>query len=1105
MFSLLSYIGIENKLFAQDWDNLDQQATEYYNQGDYTNAIIYDEKALLQAKVEFGDSTQNYAVSLNNLAYLYEETGNYSKAENLYLKALDINKKVFGEEHPEYALTLNNLAALYQAIGNYTKAEPFYLQALEIRKEFLGENHPYYTSTLCNLATLYQATGNFSKAEPLYLQSLAIRKKNLGEKHPEYAISLNNLALFYSNVGNFSKAEPLYLQALEIYEKNFGQEHPGNSSILNNLALLYMEIANFSKAEPLLLKALQIDKKIFGQEHPNYATSLNNLAGLYMDLGNFSKAEPLYLQSLAIRKKKLGEEHPDYGTSLNNLAGLYKAEGDFSKAEPLYLQSLAIRKINLGEEHPEYALSLNNLALFYSNIGHFSKAEPLYLKALEICKKVLGEEHTEYATIANNLASLYEKTQNFSKAEPFYLKALEINKKVLGEESPNYGTSLNNLGLFYYHTGNYSEAESLLLKALEFDKKTLGEENAGYSTSLNNLASIYQAIGNFPKAESFYLESIEIQKKLLRTEHADYAVLLTNLGVLYFETNNYVKAEQMFLLAKDIYIVNIEKNIDFLSQEEMEKYLTTVSNNFEIYKSFSLKYYRQKHIISIEALTIDLFAKSILLTSTMQLRQSILSRGDTATVRIFNDWMNERKALANQYSKPPAEQKGIEELEKHAEEIEKQLTRISADFRKQKKESKITWKQIQEQTPSNSATIEFTSFNFYNKGWTDSTVYVALLLKKNVEYPEIIYQFEEKELHNLLSPYKGEETVELNQLYSVSDDSSSDLYHLIWQPLEPYLKRVDTIHFSPSGMLHLIDLQAITTPDGKRLGEKYNLVQMSTTRNVVNTSGEPDKSSITLFGGIDYDFKPSTKDSITKETDFQKPDLSTANRGGNEYWYPLEETKKEIEQIQQQFAANKNQTTLITGAQATEEAFKSLSGKSPKILHISTHGFFFPDVEKKKEDKRMMSIEEDKSVFKISEYPLLRSGLIMARGNYAWQNGSNPYEKEDGILTAYEIANMDLSNTDLVVLSACETGLGEIKGSEGVFGLQRAFKMAGVDYLMMSLWKVPDKETKEFMQLFYSNWLGGMKIRDAFRYTQLTMNKTYPNEPYKWAAFVLVE
>jgi len=290
------------------------------------------------------------------------------------------------------------------------------------------------------------------------------------------------------------------------------------------------------------------------------------------------------------------------------------------------------------------------------------------------------------------------------------------------------------------------------------------------------------------------------------------------------------------------------------------------------------------------------------------------------------------------------------------------------------------------------------------------------------------------------------------------------------------------------------------------LGEKYNMQQMSTTRNVANTSGEPDKNSIALFGGIDYDFKPVGKDSISNpDYDFHKPDLSTANRGGTEYFPSLEETKKEIEQIQKQFEANKSQTTSITGEQATEEVFKSLSGKSPKILHISTHGFFFPDLEKKKEENRMMSLEEDKSVFKISENPLLRSGLIMAHGNYAWQKGSNPYEKEDGILTAYEIANLNLSNTDLVVLSACETGLGEVKGSEGVFGLQRAFKMAGVDYLMMSLWKVPDKETKEFMQTFYSNWLGGMKIRDAFRDTQLTMSKAYPNDLYKWAAFVLVE
>ncbi len=875
---------------------------------------------------------------------------------------------------------------------------------------------------------------------------------------------------------------------------------------LNNEVNKYYKQGDYENAILYGEKALKQTKVEYGDSSENYATILFNVGSLYCEIGNYSKAEILYLQSLEITKKYFGEDNSDYALSLNNLATLYMETGKFSIAEPLLLKALQIEQKIFGIEHPYYATTIGNLAFIYSEIGDYSKAETMHLQSVEITKKIFGASHPDYAASLKNLAVLYEEMGNYSKAESLLLNALEIQKKVLGEEHKDYGSTLNSLGVLYSHLKNYLKAESFYLQAIEIHKKKLGEEHRDIASSLNNLAVLYKAIGNYSKAEPLYLQAIEIYKKTLGEEHPNYALSLNNLGLLYFEMNNYSKAEQMFLLARNIHLKSIEKNMDFHTEDEMEKYLLYVSSNFAVYKSFFLKYYKEKPEIAKEGLTTEIFSKNLLLRSSSQMRQTILSSDDNEAIKILNDWINVRKILSGQYSKPLVQQVGVDKMEKDAEELEKQLTRISADFRKQKEENKITWQQIQEQISANTATIEFSSFKYFNKGWTDSTVYAAIILKKDATYPEFIFQFEEKQLKKMLSQNNADEVDELNQLYFSSVDSS-DLYHLIWQHLEPYLKGVDTIFFSPSGMLHSIDLQAILIPDGKLLGEKYNMVQLSTTRNVITTSGEPDKTSITLFGGIDYDFKPTSKgDSLTNpDYGFHKPDLSIVNRGGTEYFPPLEETKKEIEQIQKQFEANKSQTTLIIGTEATEEAFKSLSGKSPKILHISTHGFFFADIEKKKEDRRIMSFEEDKSVFKISENPLLRSGLIMAHGNYAWKNGNNPYEKEDGILTAYEIANLNLSNTDLVVLSACETGLGEIKGSEGVFGLQRAFKMAGVDYLMMSLWKVPDKETKEFMQVFYSNWLGGLKIRNAFRETQLMMSKTYPNDPYKWAAFVLVE
>lgn len=215
---------------------------------------------------------------------------------------------------------------------------------------------------------------------------------------------------------------------------------------------------------------------------------------------------------------------------------------------------------------------------------------------------------------------------------------------------------------------------------------------------------------------------------------------------------------------------------------------------------------------------------------------------------------------------------------------------------------------------------------------------------------------------------------------------------------------------------------------------------------------------------------------------------------------PLPDAKKEIDSLQNVFKQAGINTTIHNGSAATEEAFKALDGKSPQVLHLATHGFFLPVIENKMKNNAPGVTNN----FTVQQNPMFRSGLVLAGGNYAWKGERAITGREDGILTAYEIAQMDLSNTDLVVLSACETALGDLQGHEGVIGLQRAFKMAGMKQMIISLWQVPDAETRELMTLFYRNWLKGCSTREALRNVQLTMKTKYPS-PYYWAAFVLVE
>lgn len=192
---------------------------------------------------------------------------------------------------------------------------------------------------------------------------------------------------------------------------------------------------------------------------------------------------------------------------------------------------------------------------------------------------------------------------------------------------------------------------------------------------------------------------------------------------------------------------------------------------------------------------------------------------------------------------------------------------------------------------------------------------------------------------------------------------------------------------------------------------------------------------------------------------------------------------------------------IKTGTMASEEAFKALDGKSPEVLHLATHGFFLPVTENKSKLNEDVS---DGNMFTVQQNPMFRSGLVLAGGNHTWKGGAAITGKEDGILTAYEIAQMDLSTTRLVVLSACATALGDLQGNEGAIGLQRAFKMAGVREMIVSLWPVPDMETAALMSLFYRNCLNGMGTREALRKAQLKIKEKYPS-PFFWAPFVVVE
>jgi tetratricopeptide (TPR) repeat protein/CHAT domain-containing protein len=895
-------------------------------------------------------------------------------------------------------------------------------------------------------------------------QALSIYKKALGKEHLDFATSLNNLAIIYNKIGQYEKALQLQEQSLAIYKKALGEEHPNVAISLNNIAQLYYNLGQYEKAFPLNEQALSIYRKVLGEEHPLVATSLNNLASLYYKIGHYEKALPLLEQSLKLHKKVLGEEHPDFAMSLNNIAQLYSNMGQYEKAWPMQEQALSVFKKVLGDEHPDFAQSLNNLAILYYNMGEYEKALPLFVQALSVYKRALGDDHPDVALSLNNLAQLYSDMGQYEKALPLFVQALSVYKRALGDDHPDVALSLNNLSLIYYKIGQYENALQLQEQSLAIYKKALGEEHPNFAISLSNLASLYSDMGQYEKALSFNEKALEISNKHFKNT-------LSSLS--------------------DMDKIALVKQIDY---------------RYELYDGL-LILNEWKYGSVIFPLNNNLFLNNLTLRSNESMRRSILTSKDTLLIDDFESWLALKRQFANAQSLSLDELKNngidLKALEDTIEIKERSLSLRSQAFQTEQQKLELNYETLKSSLKAEEATVMFQSFNYYNgKDWTDSTLYTAYIISKDQKQPEMVYLFEQAALDTLL-PAPDTRSM-MNNLYQMGD---SALYNLVWKPLEPYLKGVKTAYVAPSGLLHKIAFAAVPLPDGSRLSDRYQLRQVLSGHDVVfkedpSVFNNTSTISVALLGGINYEYLPEAKDSVHFSPLSLLPESTDR---GTAFGY-LPGTESEVSSIEQLLKNDKVNVTLLKGNNATEEQFKTLQGdKAPKVLHIATHGFFAPDPKRDLDEENSMRLIWQENRYTAADNPLYRSGLLLVGGNSSWTKKATLPADQDGVLAAYEVANMDLSNTQLVVLSACETALGDIKGREGVFGLQRGFRLAGAKYMLMSLWRIPDKETAEYMTKFYSELAKTNNIVTAYQTTQKHMKATYPNEPQVWAGMVLVE
>jgi len=898
---------------------------------------------------------------------------------------------------------------------------------------------------------------------------------------------LNDIGLVYEYQGNDSIAMEYYYTDIKVCEE-YGFKR-GIASSYNNIGFIYKNRGNTIRALNYFKKSLKMKQEIGDKK--GIAISYNNIGFIYERQGDIKEALEYYLKSLAI-KKELGNKK-GIATSLNNIGFIYKSQGDIPKAIDYYNKSSDIFK-SLNDKEG-VSNSYNNIGGIYDDQGDNSKALEYYNNGLVIVKEM--KYQTGIARAYNNIGRIYLKQDDIPKALEYYNKSFDIFDKI-GEKHGIAG-ALNNLGKVYYRKNDTIKAEENFRKSLKLFEE-IGYKG-GIATNLYNLGELKQKQNNIKQFNEYADTLYKVAKELGYPNDIKDASLL--MRIKNITAHNYIEADSYAYEIMDINNKSIYSNFAVLPEAGQEKFFQTVSSSYMDFYSYALFRKKQNPDITQFVMNNVIKNKGILLKSSTAMRNAILSSNDSVLIENYYKWIYFKKLISKNYSLG----KNTDSLEYLANESEKELVKKSQIFSNFKNLEKIKWQDIQKGLKPNEIAIEFINFSYkdYNNSsfwnFTDSVLYCALIIDKNCKNPEMIPLFEEKQLEKIIGKFGGNNYSYINSIYGKNTDENTQLYNLIWAPIDSFFNSLSfekskalKVYISPDGLLHKISFSAIAKKQDVYLCDVYDIELKSSTGKIIenkNVTQNRKYTTATLFGGINYN-TDSTKQKV---------------------WNYLEGTKTETQKIDKILKKASLKVNYYTSNLATEEEFK-LMANSSNIIHVATHGFFYPDPkEVEKETKK--KVEYGNVIFRgggrgfgvntfiNNKNPLMRSGLVFAGANDVWSKKTKNDSIDDGVLTAQEVANIDMRKTDLVVMSACETGLGDIKGSEGVYGLQRAFKIAGVKYEIMSLWQVPDKETEEFMTTFYKKLVNNNDIKQAFADTQKEMRKKY--NPYFWAAFVLID
>jgi CHAT domain-containing protein/tetratricopeptide (TPR) repeat protein len=1098
-----------------------------------------------------GENNTAYATAIKNLASLFIDTGRYADAEPLLQQALEIDRSGLGQTHQTVIEDLNQLGMFYHRLGRSAAAEQIFAEAAEAARRGLGETHPTLATVLRNQAAICEAMGNYRRAETLCNQALAITKKAVGEHHPDVARGLINLATLYFGMGRFPSAFSACEQAIALLRAAHLDATPLFATALSNLGMCQKAMGRHIEAEALLRQALSLQRTTLGHANAEAAKTIMNLAAVLVEKGDYSDARQMYDEALAMMQAVGAGRHPQTASIMHNLARLFAMTGDYARAVASGQQALGILRDTVGQQHPTYAATLGNLAQLYLEMGNYSLARSLGQQVLDVLRATAGNYHPDFASALDHMAEVHWLTGDLPAARMCLETSLAVRRVVFGEQHLHVAHSLNNLAVVEMELRDYAKAEERLREALALRRSFLGEQNADVAMALYNIAVLHARQGRHVEAQGLVEQARAIFRSTLGEGHPTYGKLLSTLA--YFDVARGRIHEALALMQQTEQITDrlIGQVFSIASESQRMALLDSVQASYFAFLSLVSTRFPDSPAAVQSALDLVLRRKAVGAEALAAQRDAVLGRRYPELAPRVAELTQLRRRIARRMldvSSDPDDRHVLAAWNSRREELESELAARIPEMNLERRLRAADRHAVANALPSGSTLIELVHCRMLNFSATraDSEPmwlparYLAFLLRSgSPDDVRLIDLGDASSIDGMIAAFRTTLTGETDgprgrDLGARLDDkpatgkleAAAALSAAVIGPLRQVLHDSTELFVAPDGDLNRLPMEVLPYRT-QRLIDACSISYVGVGRDLIRFDAQraqaPRQPMVLADPDFDLHLVPQRtatpasacgpgaspqREAMDKDADVVASvgaplQVAEELNRGSIYSQRLRGTRSEGEQV----AALMGVSPLLAD-EAVEARVKAC--QSPHILHMATHGFFLPDQPRDLESAgpgRPLGLIAGGKPGKLSSEglgnPLLRSGLALAGANTWCRGGELPAEAEDGILSAEDVSGLDLLDTDLVVLSACETGLGSVRTGEGIFGLRRAFLLAGAKTLIVSLWKVPDEQTKTLMINFYQRLSRGVPRRDALRQAQLALKASEP-DPFVWGAFICI-